>query len=788
MFGWFLTLYLHWKRAAQSQHRLEMILRAAKLGTWHWDLGEGRLTWDARSRNLMGIPLTESSGPVSIFLQNVHPDDRARANATCARALETGEMTKCEFQVVLPDGRERWIRIFGDAHRDSTGRPVAFSGAVIDFTDQAAAQHAQSQEAVRRRVLVEQSRDGIVVLDGTGKVHEANLSFAKMLGYTLEEAQGLHVWDWDEALPREQIREMINAIDESGDHFETKHRRKDGTIIDVEISTNAMEIGGHKHVFCVCRDVSWRNEATARLTASKAQLRSIFDGIYAFVTLLEYDGRIVEINRTALDTSGKNREEAIGQRLTDTMKWVQPRETHRRIEEAIEGARAGEVVRNELTTTDTNGEPVQLAALFSPLRNSSGSVTQVIVFGVDVTDRKILEEQMRQSQKMDAVGQLSAGVAHDFNNLLTVIQGNLALVAIEPALSMETQEWIQEIKTAADRAANLTRQLLTFSRQQSVQMRDCDLNTVLREVTTMLRRMLGETVEVVLELSAEPQLVTVDVGMIEQVMMNLAVNARDAMRNGGSLVVSTRTVPANEALAVSERPGEGESCVLLQVSDNGAGISEDMLPKIFDPFFTSKDTGKGTGLGLATVYGIVHQHGGSIQVDSTLGEGTSFSIYLPLSKTQRLPEMPAPVRPVDSCGGGETILLVEDENSLRNLLCNLFSRRGYSVITMPTARQAWDQWDELGEQVDILITDLVMPEGMSGKELADAATARKPNLPVIFMSGYSPEITGEHPELVEGVNYLAKPFELHRLMEAVRGMLARECDHVDRKTSVVKHD
>ena len=392
-------------------------------------------------------------------------------------------------------------------------------------------------------------------------------------------------------------------------------------------------------------------------------------------------------------------------------------------------------------------------------------------YAADVTERQSLESQLRQSQKMDSVGQLAGGIAHDFNNILTVIQGHLSLLSMESGLSPAAQDSAQQIHSASERAANLTRQLLTFSRRQVIQPRNLDLNEVVMNMTKMLNRLLGEDISLQVSCLTNLPRIHADPNMMDQILLNLAVNSRDAMPKGGNLLVNTSIERVDETykLAVPEAiPG---NYVCLTVKDTGCGIPPEILPKIFEPFFTTKDVGKGTGLGLATVYGIVQQHNGWIKVHSIPNRETVFQIYFPIVREVVAPAPETSKTPSQVKGGNETILVVEDEPPLRMLVRAVLERYGYNVLEAVSGPSALEIWAEKKDSVDMLLTDMKMPQGMSGKELAERILLDKPDLKVIFCSGYSLDMIGDGIVLKEGLNFLQKPYHPSKLARTVRECL-----------------
>ncbi|MBI3851113.1 MAG: response regulator [Verrucomicrobia bacterium] len=386
----------------------------------------------------------------------------------------------------------------------------------------------------------------------------------------------------------------------------------------------------------------------------------------------------------------------------------------------------------------------------------------------DISERLSLEMQLRHSQKMESVGQLASGVAHDFNNILTVIQGHAGLLAARPNLPLEMTRSLQSISFAAERAASLTRQLLMFSRKQVAQPKSLDLKEVIDNMSKMLKRLLGETVTLKYTPSSRIPPIQGDVGMMEQVLMNLAVNARDAMTKGGELTISTFAVEVNDAYVALHPEARAGLFVCLRVTDTGCGMDATTMDRIFEPFFTTKPAGKGTGLGLATVYGIVNQHQGWIEVASRPGQGTTFNIFFPASTkpVEASTAEPSPVR-----GGHETILVVEDEPVLREVAHLILLDRGYRVLEAASGVEALSLCERQPEPIHLLITDMIMPEGLSGKELAEQLVARQPSLKVIFTSGYNVDEIGGGFVLKDGLRFLQKPYNHLTLARTVRESL-----------------
>ena len=417
-------------------------------------------------------------------------------------------------------------------------------------------------------------------------------------------------------------------------------------------------------------------------------------------------------------------------------------------------------------------------------RLSDPDIAGVVVNVRDITDRKRaetelhesetvqrrLEHQLRQSQKMEAIGQLAGGVAHDFNNILTVIHGHASLLLAGGSLADASARSAQQIVQAAERAASLTRQLLTFSRRQVMQPQPLDMNEAVCNMTQLLSRILGEDIALQLNYYPQPALVQADASMIEQVLLNLAINSRDAMPNGGQLAIRISVQDVDERYSATHTEARVGRFVRLSVADTGCGISPESVSRIFEPFFTTKEVGKGTGLGLATVYGIVKQHQGWLEVETEPGKGTMFRVFLPCTGTALDPAKDhTPERAVR--GGTETILVVEDEAPVRELVCNLLTAHGYKVLHAESGVRALEVWRTSKDAVDLVLTDLVMPDRMNGRELAEKLWAERPTLKVIFTSGYSADVVGADFVLQRGLNYLQKPYHPQKLALSIRDCL-----------------
>lgn len=518
--------------------------------------------------------------------------------------------------------------------------------------------------------------------------------------------------------------------------------------------------------FLAMAAIAWAAYLRRRARQSMDQFSTTFDAspMPAWIVNLE-DGRLEAVNAQYLRTFGCTRGEARKMPAEQWDVWDSERQRLRFLEHLKED---GRVHAFEARLGRRGGDVMNMVVSAEPICFGGNACGLIVAY--DVTERLKLVEQLRQSQKMEAVGQLAAGVAHDFNNLLTVIRGNSELLRLNAGLDADARMLTEEVDHAASRAADLTRQLLAFSRKQVMRRRTLDLNNSVGQSIGMLGRLLGETIRVSFCPEKEALLIKADAGMLDQVILNLAVNARDAMPSGGDLVLTTRRVRIQRETMPENPDAAPGDFVLLTVADTGDGMTEAVRRHVFDPFFTTKEVGKGTGLGLATVYGVVRQHGGWVDVESEIGRGTSFRIYLPLTGPES--ESDSGENPTEAFGRGtETILLVEDEEPVRVMISKTLTRYGYKVIEAVDGPGAEVVWQERGKEIDLLLTDIVMPNGISGLDLADRIRVERPGLKVIFMTGYSEDLVSHGAELRVGVDFLPKPFERSELVRLVRSRL-----------------
>ncbi|MGH3071978.1 MAG: PAS domain S-box protein [Gaiellaceae bacterium] len=623
----------------------------------------------------------------------------------------------------------------------------------------------------RYRLLFESNPSPMWVFDAaTRRFLAVNDAAVDAYGHSREEFLAMTIEDIRPPQEAARLREVLEDPDDARGRGLRhaglwRHRRKDGTEFDVEIHSHDHRFQGRPARVVIALDVTDRLESERLLRASEARYRDLFENATDLIAACDIDGRLTAVNEAFVRALGYTREELLQMRVEDLV----PEEGRSVIPNARErkltGAEEASIYEHELVARDGRRIQVEVASRLI-FENDRPVGTEAICR--DITDRKSLEEQLRQAQRLEAIGRLAGGVAHDFNNLLTVISGYAE--SLLEGRDRESEPELDQIAVAAERAALLTRQLLAFSRRQVVQPRVVQVNEVVEGLTPMLERLIGEDVELVTSLAHELGFVRADPGQLEQVILNLAVNARDAMPGGGRLTIQTSNVDLDEEYVAHHGESTVGPHVMLSVGDSGQGMDTETLSHMFEPFFTTKPVGTGTGLGLATVYGIVKQSGGSIWIYSEPGKGTTLKIYLPRVEAAVADDLGLPAPAVAAAHGTETILVAEDEPSLRRLSARILEKHGYEVVVAESATDAVRIVEANGRTFDLLLTDLIMPE-LSGAALAERVRRLVPGIRVLFMSGYADDVVTKNGALEPGAPFLEKPFTANELAAKVRELL-----------------
>ena len=619
-------------------------------------------------------------------------------------------------------------------------------------------------------LISENAADMIAVVDMEGRRIYNSLSYQSVLGYSPEELQASSAFEQIHPDDREQVRKAAEEarVRGSGKTLEYRFRHKNGNWLFIESTSSVIRNakGEPEKLVIVNRDITERKKTEEALRRSETGFRTVVEDAPYGIFRANAKARLLQVNPALQTMLGyESEEELLHSDLANDI-FRQAGEYQRMIDQLI---RAEEFKDMEMEWKRKDGTPITVRCSGRRGGEGNGSPAYFEVFAEDVTEKRILERQLRMAQKMEAIGRLSGGIAHDFNNLLGVIIGYSALLKRKLTESNALFDHALEIEKAGQRAASLTKQLLAFSRQQVLTPSVLNLNTLATDMEKMLPRLLGEDIEVRLVLDSELGQVKADQSQIEQVIMNLAVNARDAMPVGGKLRILTSNVELDRKYARSHPGSKTGHFVMLSVTDTGTGMDSETLAHIFEPFFTTKERGKGTGLGLATVYGVVKQSNGYIWVDSKLGEGTSFQVYLPRHNEQVLVEEQKNDTE-EKLRGSESILLVEDADPLRKLAHTFLESAGFHVMTAESGERAMEVVAGYLGTFDLLLTDVIMP-GMNGRVLSEQLLPRQPGMKVLYMSGYTDSFIAGHGVLDPGTNLLHKPFTEEVLIRKIREVL-----------------
>jgi len=638
-----------------------------------------------------------------------------------------------------------------------------------------------AEEALRRseeefRAMFELASIGMAQADvRTGQWLRVNQKMCAITGYSAEELLQMRVPELTHPEDRQQDWNLFQRVvrGEAPDYrLEKRYLRKDGAVAWVSVNMTVLRdaAGQPTRTMAAIEDITQHKLAQESLAQSEERFRTLYELAPDGIFLYDLQGRFVDGNKAAEELIGYPRGEMIGKSFLSLN--LLSESDLQKAAAALARNTQGEATGPEgYVLRRKDGRQVAVEIRTFPVK----ILEKALVLGVarDITERKQLEAQLRQAQKMEAVGQLAGGVAHDFNNMLAVMRGNTDLLLMDADQNPpQTNECLKHIAAAAERAASLTRQLLIFSRKQAMQSEPLVLNGLIQNLIKMLKRVIREDINLECRYADRLPFVQADPGMMEQVLLNLVVNARDAMPGGGQLLIATERVSSDAAYARTNPEARAGEFVCVSVGDTGTGIAPEHLQRIFEPFFTTKEPSKGTGLGLATVYGIVKQHQGWVEVSSRVGEGTTFRIFLPAipppAEVTAAPMVEAELR-----GGSETILLVEDDFSVRMITRRVLETFKYKVHEATCAREAAEVWDRHAGEIALLLTDIVMPEGVTGRDLAEQLHAKSPWLKVIFMSGYSAEVLATHTEFFRrtGSYFLHKPCAAATLIRTVRQCL-----------------
>ena len=721
------------------------------------------------SEVVTGYTSAEFAADPYLWINMVPEAHRAAVRDQAARLLAGGGHSSLEHRIVRKDGEVRWVRNTLVPQHDAQGTLVSYDGLIRDITGRKQADAALRESEERFRNLTEHIPVSIQGYRTDGVVVYWNKASEDMYGYTAQEAIGRNLADLivpPDLLPlwKQALHEGTRAT-HSGEFLPAGDLRllhRDGHRVPVHsIHTAVCSQGNDPMLFCIDVDLSERKKAEETVAAAARQWQHTFDAIEDLVAVIDREHRVVQANKAMREFFGHD--DIIGTPCYRLFHGTDAPPKHGVSFLAFQGAGAAHV---ELQEPHLGDRKFDLYAY--PVADEQGDTVQVVHVVRDITEQRQLEEQFHQSQKMEAVGQLAGGIAHDFNNLLTAISGYTEMALDRLTAGAPLHHDISQVKRAADRAASLTRQLLAFSRHQVLRPTVIDLGTVVADMSKILRRVIGEDIRLVTTPCPTLGRVKADQSQIESVIMNLAVNARDAMPRGGTLTIDTANVDLDAAKAHQCPDIEPGPYVRLSVADTGTGMDDETLAHVFEPFFTTKKPGKGTGLGLSTVHGIIKQSGGHTEAHSTLGKGTTIDVFLP--RVADTPDTPPAGPPAQTMRGTETILLVEDEDVVRDLAHTILAQQGYTIIEAHDGVQALQLCEQHAKAIDLVVTDIVMPR-LDGRQLVKRLRTRQPDIRVLYISGYTKSTIRDRDAIDPATTFLPKPFLPDALVSEVRRVL-----------------
>lgn len=706
------------------------------------------------------------------FLKLIHPNDEKRIlNIHKKRFLGLESDSTYEVKAIRKDGTLLYLDVHTSVIKEN-GHIQGSRSFIWDRTEKTLIEAAHLRSEQRYRDLYDNNRDGIVVYDLSGKIVECNPVFLEMSGYTLSEITKLTNKD---ITPKKWLKTDVTMVQSQtlkrgySEIYQKEYIHKTKDIFPVELRTYLMkdDNGKPEGFWAIIRDISDRKKIETEINMLAHTVKSIREA----VSVTDLNDNILFVNEAFIKIYGYSEKELIGKNISIIRSPNNDPEIIKKIlPDTITKGWIGELVNRR-----KNGEEFPVYLSTSVIRDDKKNPIALVGIASDLTERKIIEAQLRQSQKMDAVGKLAGGIAHDFNNILSIINGYSDLVLQEIDNSHKLYKKLNQVRKAGEKASNLVKQLLAFSRKQIIETKIVNINKLIYDWNSVFIRLIGEDIETQIDLEKDIGLIKADPNQLEQVFVNIILNARDAINQRTDIAsekqikIQTRNVSLNKKFTDKHRGSTTGHYIEISISDTGIGIPNGTKDKIFEPFFSTKEEGKGTGLGLSMVYGIVKQNNGSIYVDSKPDKGTTFRIYWPIVDSDI---SPTDVKRTKEkiIGGKETILLVEDETDVRDVASETLQSIGYNIYEASNGIEALDYVKNKGSNISLVITDVIMP-GMGGKELAENIEKIQPNLKVLFTSGYTDQKIVQSGKLNNDINFLHKPYSIHELSKKIRELI-----------------
>jgi PAS domain S-box-containing protein len=767
------------RTAELAEQRIQLLeaKRLAKVGSWVWEIPQDQVRWSDQLMEIFGLRPEQLDGTIEDYLARIHVDDRPHMREQIAQAAADGGSFTSEARIVRPDGEIRYLQSSGQVIKEERGRPSRMLGVCQDVTDRKKAEIALRESEESQRTLFLKAPVPMHALDAERRIVEVNDRWLELFGYERAEVIGRAITDfhYPESEPRHRLRwDGLLAAGNLRD-ADRRYAKKSGELVETLVSATVERdsSGAFVRSISVVTDVTPRRRAEEAARRERQFSELLMESSTEGIIGLDKEFRYIVWNPVMAAMTGVPWEQRAGRHIFE----AQPELVGTEIEAAWRAAMQGErtSIRDQPYDFRESGRHGFYDAEFTPVYGSDRAIVGCLAFLRDISERRHIEEQLRQAQKMEAVGQLTGGIAHDFNNLLTVIILNMeALKRRLPSEVADLGRLVDAAMQGANQAVALIRRLLVFSRRQPLDPQPIDPNELVVGMSELLGRTLGEAVEIETALADGIWRISVDIAELESALLNLVINARDAMPGGGKLTIETANAELDEDYAAGQEELSAGQYAVIAVSDSGIGMTEEIIARAFEPFFTTKEVGRGSGLGLSQVYGFVKQSGGHVQILSEPDEGTTVKLYLPRLVAADV-ESPGTVEAAEPPSGsrGETILVVEDDPGVRATSVEMLVELGYRVLEATDGAAALDLI-EAQPGIDLLFTDIVLPGGVDGRELAVRARALDPWLKVLFTTGYARDAVIRQGKLDPGIELIAKPFNIADLGEMIRRVLEAE--------------